>query len=260
MEMTKPVKNANSANMSIYSDILAGIKSQIGPEEQFKTPNQLADYLGLTPSEKTKFYNMLGDKSIPRADTFLKWAHAQGLKIVLPRGSEDNISFKSTSPLYAGEDVDNYSSKYVNNIYDYVFIQKSDATLSAGGGSLHVTGDMEESLAFKLPWIKKKTTSSIEKLKVMLVDGTSMYPTLDHGDVVLIDEGDRGEDKGPTDGKIYAIQKNENLYVKRCRKTPTGWRFMGDNRAQDYEDVDVSINDPDNFAIIGRVLWAGKEF
>ena len=82
-----------------------------------------------------------------------------------------------------------------------------------------------------------------------------MSPTIDHGDVVLVDEGKA--DLVPD--RVYVVRKGEEIYVKRFRKAPDALWFMGDNRARDFEDVKVFPGDENGFAVIGRVLWAGKE-
>lgn len=138
---------------------------------------------------------------------------------------------------------------------DYVFIQKALARPTAGGGSLETSGETEGGLVFQLAWLKTRTTSSPDKLRIMHVQGDSMSPTIDHGDVVLVDEGKA--DLVPD--RVYVVRKGEEIYVKRFRKAPDALWFMGDNRARDFEDVKVFPGDENGFAVIGRVLWAGKE-
>lgn len=138
---------------------------------------------------------------------------------------------------------------------EYTFVEKANTKLSAGGGSLENSGQIEGALAFKTTWLQSRTNNSPKKLKIMGVFGLSMSPTLDNGDIVLVDEGNRVL----IPDKVYAIWKGEEVFVKRFRKIPNGYLFMGDNRERSYEDVTVAHGEDDDFGVIGRVLWAGKE-
>jgi phage repressor protein C with HTH and peptisase S24 domain len=138
---------------------------------------------------------------------------------------------------------------------DYAFIKKALARPAAGGGSLETSGETENGLVFRREWLRSRTTSSLERLRVMTVSGDSMSPTMEDGDVVLIDEGKTEL----LEDRVYVVRKGEDIYVKRFRKAPDALLFMGDNRLRDYQDVKVTPGEEDGFAVIGRVLWAGKE-
>lgn len=120
------------------------------------------------------------------------------------------------------------------------------------------SGETEGALAFRREWISRKTRTSPEKLRVMMVVGESMSPTIGNGDIVLVDEGAQGKEL--VEGRVYVIRKGEEIYVKRFRKGVGKLMFLGDNRDMDYLDVTVNVGDEDGFKVIGRVLWAGKEF
>jgi len=139
----------------------------------------------------------------------------------------------------------------------YAFIPRALAKPAAGGGSLETSGETEGCLAFRREWIKRKTCTSPERLRVMEVHGDSMSPTIDNGDIVLVDEGWQGELK---EGLVYVVRKGEEIYIKRYHKGVGCLLFMGDNRDKPFLDVKVEPGDEDGFRVIGRVLWAGKEF
>jgi phage repressor protein C with HTH and peptisase S24 domain len=140
---------------------------------------------------------------------------------------------------------------------EYAFIRKAQARPAAGGGSLETSGETEGGLAFRLEWLRTRTPASPDRLRVMEISGDSMAPTINHGDVVLVDESDNARELG--EDRVYVVRKGEGIYVKRFRRAPDALIFMGDNRARDYQDVRVVPGDEDGFAVIGRVLWAGKE-
>lgn len=149
------------------------------------------------------------------------------------------------------------TQKGMANGDEYAFIPRALARPTAGGGSLETSGETEGCLAFRREWLGRKTRTSPERLRVMLVSGVSMHPTIDDGDIVLVDEGSQGKEL--VEGKVYVIRKAEEIFVKRYRKGVGEDLFLGDNRATDYHDVKVRPGDEDGFEIIGRVLWAGKE-
>jgi hypothetical protein len=140
---------------------------------------------------------------------------------------------------------------------EYAFIPRALAKPAAGGGSLETSGETEGALAFRREWISRKTRTSPERLRVMVVAGDSMSPTIDDGDIVLVDEGCQGGEL--KEGRVYVIRKGDEIFVKRFRKGVGCLLFMGDNRGRDYLDVEVKEGDEDGFRVIGRVLWAGKE-
>lgn len=168
---------------------------------------------------------------MPKTDTFLDWLHAVGAKVIFPGGEGD--------------------------FSEYAFIPRALAKPAAGGGSLETSGETEGALAFRREWIGRKTRTSPERLRVMTVVGDSMSPTIEDGDIVLVDEGVKVEEL--REGRVYVIRKGENIYVKRFRQGIDKYLFMGDNRDRAEKDVIVEMDDCDDFAIIGRALWAGKE-
>ncbi len=142
-------------------------------------------------------------------------------------------------------------------ISEYAFVPRALARPTAGGGSLETSGETEGCLAFRREWLGRKTRTSPDSLRIMIVSGVSMQPTIDNGDIVLVDEGAQGKEL--IEGRVYVIRKGDDIYVKRYQKGVGELLFRGDNRATDYQDVIVRPGDEDGFAVIGRVLWAGKE-
>ena len=60
------------------------------------------------------------------------------------------------------------------------------------------------------------------------------------------------------DGSIYVLRFGEELYAKRLQKRFDGSvRLMSDNK--EYDDQIVSQDELDQLAIIGKVVWIGKD-
>jgi len=139
---------------------------------------------------------------------------------------------------------------------DFVLVEKARARPSAGGGSLETSGEREGAYAFRLDWVMQKTTDTT-RLKIMEVMGRSMENTLHNGDMCLVNERDREL----VEDRIYVIRVHDEIYVKRFSRAPGRYLFRGDNRELAYQDIEVDVTDESlNWEIIGRVIWAGKEF
>lgn len=212
--------------MGFYENLISGLKNAVSSKFDNK-PARLAKAVGVHTSTVTRIID--GERST-WLESISRIADMAGLTVIPQE--------KASSE-------------------EYAFILRALAKPAAGGGSLETSGETEGCLAFRREWLGRRTRTSPERLRVMVVAGDSMSPTIEDGDIVLVDEGVRKE--GPKDGRVYVIRKGDDIYIKRFRQGVGELLFMGDNRARDYQDVKVKPGEEDGFAIIGRVLWAGKE-
>ena len=147
-------------------------------------------------------------------------------------------------------------ASHANFLESFVFVEKAQARPSAGGGSLETGGGGEGVFAFRLDWVMQKTADA-SQLRIMEVMGRSMENTLHNGDMCLVNE----RDKELVEDRIYVIRVHDEIYVKRFSRAPGRYLFRGDNRELSYQDIEVDVADEAlNWEIIGRVIWAGKEF
>lgn len=138
----------------------------------------------------------------------------------------------------------------------FVFVEKALARPSAGGGSLETGGEHDGVYAFRLDWLMRKTTDT-SRLRIMEVMGRSMENTLHNGDMCLVNE----RDKELVEDRIYVIRVHDEIYVKRFSRAPGRYLFRGDNRELSYQDIEVDVTDESlNWEVVGRVIWAGKDF
>ncbi len=131
-------------------------------------------------------------------------------------------------------------------------IPKVKARLSAGSGSFEVGSEIEGYYAFRKDWLNTK--GNTEKMVLMDIFGNSMEPELKDGDTILIDESQ----KDILAGAIYAVGVDDTIMVKRLEKHPNKLVLISDNK--DYEPVYLTESDILNVRIIGKVIWAGREF
>jgi phage repressor protein C with HTH and peptisase S24 domain len=138
----------------------------------------------------------------------------------------------------------------------YVLLPLYNVRGAAGEGSLNPSEEVEDLLAFKREWISRELRSTPDSLVLIHVQGESMVPTLNPGDVILVE---RNHDAKISDG-IYVIRMGEALLVKRLQFLPEGTlNVTSDNVA--YRPFQVNLKERgEDFSIIGRVVWAGRRF
>ncbi len=136
-------------------------------------------------------------------------------------------------------------------ISDFIQVPKAEAHLSAGGGSFVLSEQLSESYSFRRDWVSKVATS-MNNILLMSIDGDSMCPTLQEGDMVMVDTGRIR----PSSGKIYAFTPGDNLIqVKRLESRGNVIRVISDNR-----DVYDAYNLPyDQIRVIGEIIWFARE-
>jgi phage repressor protein C with HTH and peptisase S24 domain len=137
----------------------------------------------------------------------------------------------------------------------FVFVPKFEISASAGGGS--IVGD--EATVGRVAFMKSLVTQDLglDPKHVALIDvrGDSMSPTLESGDMLLLDTR-RGDTM--TDG-VYVINLNGALLVKRIRLRLNGdVEVCSDNPK--YPTETLSNGAVSTLHVIGRVAWHGGKF
>ena len=77
--------------------------------------------------------------------------------------------------------------------------------------------------------------------------GDSMVPTLDDGDLLLINR----LNAEPLDGQVFVIHTDDGLVVKRMREEDDGWELTSDNSA--FPSRRAGETD----RVVGRLAWSG---
>ena len=128
-----------------------------------------------------------------------------------------------------------------------------DVQASAGPGSF--VDDYEavaSRLSFPPDYLRHITTTSPENLAILSVTGNSMTPSLNHGDVVMVD---MTKTDASYDG-IFVLRVDGLLKVKRVRpaRDRESVVLMSDNPR--VPDVTVPA---DAASIVGKVIWVGAK-
>ncbi|WGY45918.1 helix-turn-helix transcriptional regulator [Vibrio sp. ABG19] len=129
----------------------------------------------------------------------------------------------------------------------------SDIKLSAGNGFVN---DLESDYGFRLRFAKstlRRHNVAPENAVCVAVHGDSMEPVLPSGSTVGIDCGN----KSLVDGKIFAVNHNGELFIKKLYRLPGGGlRVYSFNEleypAREYTEEQVLEQ---KITIVGRVFW-----
>ncbi len=132
-----------------------------------------------------------------------------------------------------------------------------DIEAQAGVGMIPSTYEaVVDQLAFPPEYLQSITSTPMQNLAIIGVVGASMQPTLNHGDVVMVDMTKRDID---FDG-MFVIRIGEALKVKRANWGPRRQSIVirSDN-ANKIQFPDEEFFESDDVTVIGRVVWVGAK-
>lgn len=162
-----------------------------------------------------------------------------------------NLSENSmvSTPLPEGADEDELDGRYA-------YVPQYDAKAAAGLGSENPHVEIRSTLAFKREWLRVKGAKP-DQLIVIYAEGESMWPTINHGDVLLVDRS-RIE---PADGQVFVLAGSEGAIVKRLVQGPLGqWILRSDNEdKKEHPDRYHLRSNGNEHRIIGKVIWRGGD-
>lgn len=90
---------------------------------------------------------------------------------------------------------------------------------------------------------------SQDHARLLTVQGDAMNTTLAHGDIALLDIADANVQSG----RVYALLVQDEIWVRRVMKTPSGVTLSADNKSGLFEDFSMGAAEFKELKIIGRV-------
>lgn len=121
---------------------------------------------------------------------------------------------------------------------------------SAGGGRLNDEGQAREHLAFRKDWIESSALNA-NNLVAIKATGDSMVPTIPENTTILID---KSKDNA-VDGRIYVVRVDEQLFIKRVQRLPTGGiRLISDNAIYAPMDLSKADLEQSDIKVYGQVV------
>lgn len=137
------------------------------------------------------------------------------------------------------------------NSDEYVMVNQYDVQGSCGNGALIGDVTVKGGLVFKRDWLDRIGGSG-DNLATIYAQGDSMSPTIEDGQVLLIDK----TATQPQSTKIYIICIDEQLYIKRLINMYDKWVMRSDNPDKSsYPDIEISSTNMVNVDVQGRVVW-----
>jgi len=129
-----------------------------------------------------------------------------------------------------------------------------DIRAAAGGGSVPEEAEGGRlSLAFPPALLRRITAAPAGGLKLLSISGDSMSPTLEDGDLVMVDT----QRRMPSPPGIFILDDGVGLVAKRVDAIPNSWplalRLSSDNPA--YSNYWRRV---DEVHIVGRVVWFAR--
>jgi len=137
---------------------------------------------------------------------------------------------------------------------DFALIPGYSVQVSAGNGSVGSDAQVPSRyLAFRKGWLQYKGFKQ-QDLIALWAKGDSMDPLIGDNDTLII----HTTEKRPTDGNIYVLRLEDQLWVKRIQVTPLGsYLLISDNSI--YPPMEIKKEEMGNFDVIGRVVHIAKD-
>lgn len=138
---------------------------------------------------------------------------------------------------------------------DYIYVPRYDVRAGAGAGAVIESERVVDHLAFKNNWVSNVLGVSGKNLALITTVGDSMHPTLQNGDLVLLDTS-RSKVEGDA---IYCFRDGDgNLMIKRIQRLPDGVIVViSDNK--EYKQYSLVGEKAESLAVVGRVVWFGRQ-
>lgn len=128
-----------------------------------------------------------------------------------------------------------------------------EVSAAAGGGRTGEEPDSSTALSFPPALLRQITAAPANGLRLISISGDSMAPTLEHGDMVMMDTNRMV----PSPPGIFILDDGVGLVAKRVDAVPNTrpqmLRMSSDNPA--YSNYQRGI---DEVRILGRVVWFAR--
>ena len=205
-----------------------GERIRIARNQARLTQEQLALALGLSGQSAVGNYER--DVNVPDVATLTKIAEITGVSLMwLISGGGEH------SDLVA----ENIVTRYSVSEDKYAFIPRYSASAAAGGGLENGHEEVSGTHAYRRDWLERRQLLPA-LLAVIEVEGDSMSPTINDGDVILVNRAERKIRKG----QVFVFQTEAGVRLKRLYK-------LMDGRVRVSSDILDKIAYPDKWLTPG---------
>jgi len=136
---------------------------------------------------------------------------------------------------------------------DVVALPRYDIEVAAGEGAVVESEPIADWIYFRRDWLRLQLGVSANHLVVVKAVGDSMSPTIEEGDLLLVDISDK---RWSRDG-VYVLRIDDSLVVKRVAKSSRGAVLVSSDNPLYRQHFEEFLGDLGKFQIVGRVVWVG---
>lgn len=215
-----------------------------------KTLHQFAKILEVSHTSVKRYEGGL----LPPADVLLKYAKAGGIDLseLLTGVSLKEGSSGSKAQLEKPSDLETDEKAFFIDSSEYVNVPLTDGKIAAGEPVI-AEENIVDHMLLHIRALKK--TGASRDLVGCRVEGDSMSPHLNSGDIVVID---RGIDKEKViEKKIYAVYNDGGITAKTLQKDGFHLYLIPLNNSYRIQHIDLREN---NSPIVGLVIGAWRNF
>jgi transcriptional regulator with XRE-family HTH domain len=208
-------------------------------QEKLGGVENLAEFARVNDLDRRALNRYLHEGTEPTVSSLLKLSEALDVSL-------DELAFGKQAPLTILPPSD--------DIEGYVRVPFLDVRASAGPGRLSLPADTvaQSVLLFSQVWLRNLGVSP-HAAELLHAEGDSMSPTIQDGDLMLVDRG-FGE---VVHGKIYALVYNGLVVVKRVQRLAAGGILLiSDNER--YPSETIGRDEIGELNVQGRVAWYGR--
>ena len=128
-----------------------------------------------------------------------------------------------------------------------------EVRLSAGGGAFNNGYEEITTTKVERAWLQSRRLKA-KDCAMFLVSGESMYPTLKDGEEIIVDRSKREL----TEGKIFVLNHNGSMLVKKIQFTYGGVELISDNPS--YRPLKLDTEEANSLVVIGQVVRGYRDF
>jgi len=134
-----------------------------------------------------------------------------------------------------------------------------DIEASAGKGAFVNNEQVIDSLTVTNDFLAQEIGVTPGHLAIIYVRGDSMSPSLNPGDLILVDR--TPFEKIMHEG-LYVFMLDDNLMVKHLQRLPKGRVRVTSVNATTYPAYEINLKDHPEFSVLGKVVWTwcGKRY
>lgn len=129
---------------------------------------------------------------------------------------------------------------------EYTYLPRHSLRAHPGHSAIQ-SSQIVDYVALKSEWLARRLGAEPKSLILVEAVGDSMAPTVDAGDLALVDTR---ELRYRHDG-IYALRSGGEITIKRLQRRPDGTLAIRSDNPK-YEPAIVTL---DSISIVGRVIW-----